>query len=258
MKAILSAILLATLPPATFPAMAGDKPTIVLVHGAFADSSSWNRVTSALHRQGYEVRAVANPLRGVEYDARYLDDTLRAIDGPVVLVGHSYGGLVIGEAADAGRHVRALVFVSAFAADVGETAASLSSMDPGSTLGSALAKPVPLYGGGVDLYIGNVPFPEQFAADVPKEEAALMAVAQRPITEAALNEPARRARWKSVPSWFIYGDADRNIPASVLGFMAARANARGEVVIEGGSHVVMVSHPDLVAKTIIEAASNAE
>jgi pimeloyl-ACP methyl ester carboxylesterase len=246
----LAGVLAAVLPLAN----AGDKPTIVLVHGAFADGASWNGVTSILRKQGYPVVAVANPLRSVHGDASYLGDVLHTIQGPVVLVGHSYGGLVIGETATSGHDVTGLVFVAAFAADTGETAATLSAKDPGSTLGPALAPPVKLADGNVDLYIRQDLFPEQFAADVAKEEAALMAASQRPVTELALNDPAKHASWKTTPSWFIYGDADRNIPASVLGFMADRASSRKTVVMEGASHVVMVSHPRAVAELIIEAA----
>jgi len=247
---LLASILAAALPLAK----AADKPTIVLVHGAFADGASWNRVSSILRQQGYPVVAVANPLRSVQGDARYLDDTLHGIDGPVVLVGHSYGGLVIGETTTAGDKVSALVFVAAFAADAGETAAGLSAKEPGSTLGQALAAPTRLADGAVDLYIRQDLFPEQFAADVGKAEATLMAAAQRPVTELALNDPAKRASWKTTPSWFIYGDADRNIPPAVMGFMAKRADSRKTVVVKGASHVVMVSHPDAVADLIIEAA----
>lgn len=234
-----------------------NKPTVVLVHGAFADASSWNGVTGILRQQGYPVVAVANPLRSVQGDARYLDDVLDAIEGPVVLVGHSYGGLVIGEATTRGRDVAGLVFVAAFAADTGETAAGLSAKEPGSTLGQALAPPVKLADGGVDLYIRQDLFPDQFAADVARDEAALMAASQRPVTEVALNDPAQRASWKGTPSWFVYGDGDRNIPASVLGFMATRANSRKTIVVEGASHVVMVSHPRAVAELIVEAANGA-
>lgn len=247
--------LMAVLPPRA--CAKEDKPTIVLVHGAFADASSWNRVAAMLREQGYPVVAVANPLRGVGGDAAYLGDIIDAIRRPVVLVGHSYGGLVIGETATAARDVRALVFVAAFAAEAGETAAGLSSRAPGSTLGQALDPPVVLAGGGVDLYIRQEAFGDQFAADVPRDAAALMAISQRPVTEAALNEPARLATWKRVPSWFIYGDQDKNIPPSVLGFMADRAGSKRTIVMEGASHVVMVSHPRVVAELIIEAAQGA-
>ena len=231
-----------------------DKPTIVLVHGAFAEASSWNGVVAILQKQGYPVVAVANPLRSVKDDARYLGDIIASIKTPVVLVGHSYGGLVIGEIADPGRNIKGLVFVAAFAAEVGETAAGLSGKFPGSSLGSALAPPVALSGGGNDLYIRQDKFHGQFAADVPEADANLMAASQRPVTEAALNEPAGATAWKRIPSWFVYGDQDKNIPAAALGFMAERANSKETVVVPGASHVVMVSHPQAVADLILIAA----
>ena len=232
-----------------------DKPTIVLVHGAFAESSSWNGVVKTLERDGYPVVAVANPLRSLKGDAKYVASIVSTIQTPVVLVGHSYGGSVISEAATGNRNVKALVYVAAFAPEAGETAAGLSSKFPGSTLGPTLAAPVPLPGGGKDLYIKQERFRAQFAADVPKDTAALMAATQRPITEAALNEPSGPPDWKSIPSWFIYGTGDLNIPEAAHSFMAERANSKETVVIKGGSHVVMVSHPDAVAKIIEQAAA---
>ena len=234
-----------------------NKPAIVLVHGAFADSSSWNGVVKILEKDGYPVVAVANPLRGVKNDAGYVADILGSIKSPVVLVGHSYGGSVISEAADGHANVKALVYVAAFAPDAGETAAQLAGKFPGSSLGPTLAPPVTLSSGGKDLYIQQDKFHEQFAADVPKAEARLMAAAQRPIEEAALNEVQTGAAWKKVPSWFIYGDGDKNIPAEALAFMAARAHSQGTVVIKGASHVVMVSHPEPVARLIEKAAAKA-
>lgn len=230
------------------------KPTIVLVHGAFAEASSWNGVVAILQKQGYPVVAVANPLRSVKGDAQYLGDIVDSIKGPVVLVGHSYGGLVTGGLAVARRDIKGLVFVAAFAAEVGETAAGLSGKFPGSSLGSALAPPVALTGGGNDLYIREDKFHDQFAADLPAEDAKLMAASQRPVTEGALNEPASATGWKQIPSWFIHGDQDRNIPLEALNFMAERAHSRKTVVVPGASHVVMLSHPQAVADLIIAAA----
>jgi pimeloyl-ACP methyl ester carboxylesterase len=230
------------------------KPTVVLVHGAFADSSSWNGVAGILQKDGYRVVAAANPLRSVAGDAAYVSDVVKSIEGPVVLVGHSYGGSVITAAANGRDNVKSLVYVAAFAPDEGETAAELAGKFPGGTLGSALAAPVKLADGGVDLYIDQAKFHEQFAHDVPADEAALMAVGQRPVTEAALNEKAGKPAWKSLPSWFVYGSADKNIPAKVLGFMAERAGSKHTVVVDGASHVVMVSQPQAVADLIEEAA----
>ncbi|WP_457585311.1 alpha/beta fold hydrolase [Ensifer canadensis] len=233
-----------------------NKPTIVLVHGAFADSSSWNQVISRLEMHGYSIVAVANPLRGVKRDGDYVRQAIKRIKTPIVLVGHSYGGSVISNAAAGLENVKALVFVAAFAPEVGESAVDLSGKFPGSTLAPALGEPVTLANGeGKDLYIDQRKFPEQFAADVPLAEAKLMAATQRPITDAALAEPAAKTAWKEKPSWFIHGDADRNIPPHALRWMAERANSRKTVVVRGGSHVVMVSHPGQVAKLIEEAAS---
>jgi pimeloyl-ACP methyl ester carboxylesterase len=230
------------------------KPTIVLVHGAFADASSWNGVIEILEKDGYPVIAAANPLRGVASDARYVADIVSGIGSPDVLVGPSFGGSVISEAAAGDANVKALVYVAAFAPEVGETAAGLAGRFPGSTLAPTLAAPVALSGGGKDLYIRQEKFHDQFAADVSNAEAKLMAAEQRPVTEAALNEAQTAAAWKDVPSWFIYGDKDRNIPPQASAFMADRAHSRKTVVVKGGSHVVMVSNPGPVAK-LIEAAA---
>ncbi|WP_244620141.1 alpha/beta hydrolase [Mesorhizobium sp. NFR06] len=232
-------------------------PVIVLVHGAFADASSWNGVVKILEKDGYPVVAAANPLRGVASDAQYVADIVSGIASPVVLVGHSYGGSVISETADRHANVKALVYVAAFAPDVGETAAGLSGKFPGSTLAPTLAPPVPLSGGGKDLYIQQEKFHDQFAADVSGAEAKLMAATQRPITEAALNEAQTAAAWKKIPSWFIYGGRDKNIPPEASAFMAERAHSRETVVIKGASHVVMVSNPEPVARLIEKAATEA-
>lgn len=233
------------------------KPTIVLVHGAFAESSSWNNVIKVLQRHGYSTVAVANPLRSVSGDAGVVGSVLSSIHSSIVLVGHSYGGSVISAAANGHDNVKALVYVSAFAPDVGETAFRLSGKFPGSTLGAALDAPVSLPDGGMDLYIKHDRFHEQFAADVSEAEAKLMAATQRPIAEAAGNEPSPEPAWKKISAWFIYGDRDWNIPPQVLAFMAKRANSQETVVIAGASHVVMVSNPEAVA-AIIEHAANAD
>jgi pimeloyl-ACP methyl ester carboxylesterase len=228
--------------------------TIVLVHGAFADSSSWNGVITRLQKDGYKTVAVANPLRSVSTDARYVSDVVDSIPGPVVLVGHSYGGQVISNAARGHSNIKSLVFVAAFAPDKGEAAADLAGKLPGGTLGEALAPPVKLAGGGVDLYIDQTKFHDQFAHDVTAAEAATMAAGQRPITEGALTEKSGEPAWKSLPSYFVYGDGDKNIPAQALGYMAERAGSKRTIVADGASHVVMVSQPQLVADLIKEAA----
>jgi pimeloyl-ACP methyl ester carboxylesterase len=246
--ALLAAI---TLSPAAF---AADKPTVVLVHGAFADASSWNGVVDILQKDGYTVVAAANPLRGVKTDATYIGDVLAGIDAPVVLVGHSYGGSVITEAAEGHANVKALVYVAAFSPEVGESAGGLSGKFPGSTLGPALAPPVPLSGGDKDLYVQQDKFPAQFAGDLPVKQAKVMAAEQRPITAGALNEAETAAAWKHIPSWHIYGSKDKNIPAEAMKFMAERAKSKKTVVVDGASHVVMISHPKEVA-ALVEAAA---
>ena len=231
------------------------KPTVVLVHGAFADSSSWNGVVKILEKDGYPVIAAANPLRSVKGDAQSVADVLASVKTPVVLVGHSYGGPVISEAAYGNANVKALVYVAAFAPEKGETAAELSGRFPGSTLGPTLSAPVELSDGGKDLYIQQDKFHDQFAADVSQADAKLMAATQRPVTVAALNEAATEPAWKTVPSYFVYGDQDKNIPAQALAFMAERAHSKQTVVVKGASHVVMVSNPKAVASLIETAAA---
>jgi pimeloyl-ACP methyl ester carboxylesterase len=232
-----------------------NKPTIVLVHGAFAESSSWNGVLTRLITKGYPTVAVANPLRGVSSDADYVASVLKDISGPIVLVAHSYGGSVTTNAVKDNQNVKALVYVAGFAPEAGETAAELSGRYPGSTLTPTLAPPVVLPDGGKDLYIQQDKFHAQFAADVAASEAQLMASTQRPITEAAFNEASGAPAWKSIPSWFIYGDRDLNIPAALHAFMAERANSKETVAVSGASHVVMISHADAVAEIIEHAAT---
>lgn len=231
-----------------------NKPTIVLVHGAFAGSSSWGAVISQLEHDGYRVLAAANPLRGVASDGAAVAAVVRSIEGPVVLVGHSYGGPVITEAANGSVNVKALVYVAGFAPDTGESSLTLSEKFPGSTLGDALVT-VPLPEGGDDLYIRSDKFHAQFAADVSASQAAVMAATQRPVALAALQETSRESAWKVLPSYMIYGTQDRNIPPAVMQFMAERAHARRTIVVEGASHAIMVSHPDYVAALIEEAAA---
>lgn len=231
------------------------KPTVVLVHGAFADSSSWNGVIALLERDGYTVVAAPNPLRGVRADADVVGALVKSIEGPVVLVGHSYGGSVISEAAEQAPNVKALVYVAAFAPEAGETALGLTGKFPGSTLAPALAPAVKLADGGRDLYILQARFHDQFAADVPEPAARLMAAGQRPIAEAALSEAATAPAWKHIPAWFVYGDKDRNIPPAALAFMAERAKSRQTLVVKGASHVVMVSNAPAVAGLIEKAAA---
>jgi pimeloyl-ACP methyl ester carboxylesterase len=229
-------------------------PTVVLVHGAFAESASWNGVIEKLYAHGVEAVAVANPLRTLSGDAGYLRDVIAALGKPVVLVGHSYGGMVITEAAAENPSVLGLVYVSAFAPDTGESAIDLSGSFPGSTLGDALVA-YPLSSGGNELRIQLDKFHDQFAADVEVPVAGKMGRTQRPVTEAALSEalPTDQPAWKSLPSWFVFGAEDRNIPVAALRSEAERAGARGVREIAGASHAVSVSQPAAVADTILDA-----
>jgi pimeloyl-ACP methyl ester carboxylesterase len=236
-------------------ANAADKPTVILVHGAFAESNSWDAVTRKLIDDGYAVIGVANPLRGVRSDADYLSAIVASTRGPVILVGHSYGGMVISNATSIQNNIKGLVFVSAFAPESGETVAQLADKFPGSTLGTALGPPVELPGGGKDLYIDQSKFRKQFAADVPVATAKLMAAGQRPVAQAVLEEASGKPVWRDIPSWFIYGGDDRNIPSASMAWMAARAGAKKTIVVRGASHVVMVSNPALVTRLIEDAAS---
>lgn len=232
------------------------KPVVVLVHGAFADSSSWNDVIDKLEAESLEVVAVANPLRSLTGDAQYVRDVIAGIGKPVVLVGHSYAGMVITQAAAGNDSVVGLVYVCAFAPDHGESAFALSTKFPGSTLGDALIA-YPVASGGNEFAIRQDLYAEQFAADVPLSHATVMAVTQRPATEAALSEglPAETPAWKTIPSWFAIGGADRNIPAELQRFEAERAGARGTREIADGSHALAVSNPGAVTDTILAAVS---
>ncbi len=231
------------------------KPTIILVHGAFAESASWERVIDPLLDAGHPVIAAANPLRGVTSDAKTVSDLIRTVEGPIVLVGHSYGGMVVSNVdADAGEIV-GLVYVCAFAPEAGEDAISLAARFPGSSLGEAL-RPIPHGDGTTDLVIDKERFQAQFCADVDAETAARMACTQRPATQEALSEPSGESPlWKQVPSWFLIGEEDRNIPAELQHFMADRAGSRRTVAIEGASHAAGVSQPQATSDLILEAAA---
>lgn len=228
--------------------------TIVLVHGAYAESSSWDGVVPALQAAGHRVIAFANPLRSLTSDAALLSALVQSLDGPVVLAGHSYGGAVITNVDPGDTPVSALVYVAAFALDAGESAADASALVPGSTLGETQTT-VPTGDGGLDTYIDPEKYHHQFVADAPADVATLMAVTQRPVTVAALNGRSGPAPlWRTVPSWFVYGELDRNIPAGAHAVMAERARARAVTVVPGGSHAVGVSHPVEVGSVILEAA----
>ncbi|PMR61740.1 alpha/beta hydrolase [Verrucosispora sp. ts21] len=231
------------------------KPTVVLVHGAFADSSSWNDVVVRLQRDGYPVLAASNPLRDLASDAAYVRSVLDSVGGPIVLAGHSYGGTVLSSAAAGHPNVKALVYLAALAPDRGESTAELLSMFPGNTLGQNLkAVPYPLPGGGTgtDLYVDPAAFHKHFAADVPAKVARLMAATQRPAATTALETKATVAAWRTIPSWALIATEDRAIPLATQRFMARRAGSH--TVEVKASHAVTVSQPDRVAKLITQAA----
>ena len=234
--------------------MSEQKPVVVLVHGAFAESASWNGVIQQLQAKSIEAVAVANPLRSVAGDSAYVRDVIAGIGRPVVLVGHSYGGFVITEAGAGNDAVVGLVYVDAFAPDHGETAFDLSGKFPGSTLGEAL-NAYPVASGGNELAIKPELFHHQFCGDVSAEQAALMAATQRPVTQAALTDalPTEKPAWTTTPSWFVISDQDLNIPVAAHRYFAERAGSRGTREVAGGSHALSVSQPAAVAATILEA-----
>lgn len=239
------------------PAAPTDQPTVVLVHGAFADSSSWNPVISKLEAAGYPVIAAANPLRGLAVDAEYVRSVVQSVPGPVVLAGHSYGGSVMSQAADGLANVKALVYIASFILEEGESTGQLAAKFPGGELGPALdTVPFPGPGGqeGSDLYIKQDEFRRVFAADVAEDVTALMAATQRPIAAAALEESATKAAWKSIPSWNMVTTEDLAIPAESMRFMGQRANSH--TVEIKASHAVTVSQPDAVADLINQAADS--
>jgi len=235
----------------------GSQATVVLVHGAFAESASWNDVISRLQDQGHTVIAAANPIRSVSGDAEFVASIFEAVEGPIVAVGHSYGGTVITNAVRDNENVEALVYVAGYAPEEGESALELSGRFPGSTLGDTLWT-VPLSDGSTDLYIQQEKYHGQFAEDVPAEQTTLMAVGQRPLRDVAANEASGPPAWKSIPSWFVFGELDKNIPVAAHRFMAERAGAREVMEIEGASHAVGVSHPEEVTDVILRALKDIE
>jgi pimeloyl-ACP methyl ester carboxylesterase len=231
------------------------RPTVVLVHGAFADASGYAGVIRELQTRGAEVRAPMNPLRSLAFDAGAVARYTNSIDGPVILVGHSYGGAVISQAAPVVNNVIALVFLSAFAPDVGESCASVQEPFPPSLLAStSVPTPYDAPGapGGPDLFIKIQDFHQTFCADLPDEVAAPMAVSQRPLSAAALTEKATKAGWKNLPAWYMVSGQDNAIPPDCERFMAKRMNANVESVAEG-SHAAFIAHPDVAAGLILKA-----
>ena len=241
---------------ATDKPSADAKPTIVLVHGAFADASSWNGVIERLQRQGYTVIAPANPLRGVTADSAYTASLLGQIDGPLLLAGHSYGGAVITNAAASAPNVVGLVFVAAFAPDEGEALGAVENGSKDSILNAALVQYH--YPNGpdgetsVEFAINPALLQEAFAADLPAEQTALMAATQRPIAAAAFSDTSGPPAWRTLPSWAVVGTGDKAIGADLVRSMAQRAGA--DIIEVEGSHVIMVSQPQAVTDHILKAA----
>jgi pimeloyl-ACP methyl ester carboxylesterase len=235
------------------------RPTIVLVHGAWADASGFTGQIRALKDRGFRAIGFANPLRALADDARYLADFLRSLTGPLVLVGHSYGGAVISAAATGNEQVKALVFFSGWMPDEGESIAQVFEKNSeGSLVGPAI-RPLPFTGpegseGGQDLYLDPEEFHAAFAADVDRGTSDVMAATQRPWTGAAFGEPSGPPAWKTLPCWYLLCTEDRAIPAALQRFMAERANARIQEV--SASHASMVSQPEAATQIILQAAES--
>jgi pimeloyl-ACP methyl ester carboxylesterase len=230
------------------------RPTVVLVHGAFADGSSWNGVIERLQAKGISVTAPANPLRGLSADSEYLEGVLHRLDGPVVLVGHSYAGAVISNAAKRASNVVGLVFVAAFAPDESEVLGQVTPTSKDSILMPALVphEYATVRGAtAVEFVVDPAKFHDVFAADVPPQTAAVMAATQRPVADAAFSDPATAPAWKDRPSWAVVATGDRAAGADLTRSMAQRAGATITEVV--GSHVVMVSQPEAVTEVIVQA-----
>jgi pimeloyl-ACP methyl ester carboxylesterase len=229
------------------------KPAIVLVHGAWADASSWNGVVSSLTDAGFTVYAPPNPLRGLASDAASIATFLKTVPGPIILVGHSYGGAVISVASPGDPKIKALVFIDAFAPASGESCLSILASAPPPP--KDLFTPVPFQtssGGDADLYLAPKYYGAVFASDIPAPIATVMAITQRPITASALNEKAPEAEgWKTIPSWFVVGDVDNVIPPSIQLSMANRAKAH--ITHVHGAHPSMIEHPEATVAAILAA-----
>lgn len=243
--------------PADLPAPVGPRPTIVIEHGAFADASGFAGVIERLQERGYTVLAPPDPLRGLPQDSDYLQAFLATISGPIVLVGHSYGGAVITNAATGNPNVKALVYLAAYALDEGETVAAANSLGGGTTdlLAHIVVRPYPgAPAGDADGYIDPAYFRQLFAQDVPAATAAEMAASQRPAALSALAEPSGPPAWKTIPTWYMVAADDHTIPPQAERVMASRAHAY--TVVIASSHAVMVSHPDAVTSLILAAAAH--
>ncbi len=237
----------------------GSRPTVVLVHGAFADASSWNGVVERLQAEGVQVTAPPNPLRGISIDSAYIASFLGQIPGPVIAVGHSYGGAVITNAATGAGNVVGLVYVAAFAPEEGETLGGIEQDSKDSVLNTALMQLQYPTGQGaetaVEFAIDSEKLHDAFAADLPAEQAAVMAATQRPAAELAFSEPTGAPAWKNLPSWAVVPTGDKAAGTDVLRSMAERAGAT--ITELEGSHVIMMSQPQAVADAIMAALATA-
>ena len=236
--------------------MADETPTVVLVHGAFADASSWNGVVELLQAKGVKVTAPPNPLRGIAIDSAYIAGVLSQIRGPILAVGHSYGGAVLTNAATNAENVLGLVYVAAFAPDEGEVLGEVTAGSKDSVLDTALVPlNYPLGDGGsaVEFAIDPAKFHDAFAADLPAEQSAVLAATQRPVAEAAFSEPSGPPAWKRLPSWAAVASADTAAGTDVIHSMAERAGAT--ITQLEGSHVIMISQPQAVTDVILKALS---
>ena len=256
--ALLVGLALALVAPGTAPARtAKPKPTVVLVHGAFADASGWNGVVKRLQRRGYRVLAPPNPLRGVSADAAYLRGVLATIEGPIVLAGHSYGGMVITNAAKGDPDVQALVYIAAYAPAEGDTVMGLSAMAPGAMVGPETLdiRPFPAPDGsqGLEGSIKPAAFRRIFAADLPAKAVAVMAASQRPASLAALTEPSGPPAWADIPSWYLVAGRDNTIGTANERLMARKIGAT-TIELPRSSHVAMISHPSRTTRLILRAA----
>ncbi|WP_329530427.1 alpha/beta hydrolase [Streptomyces sp. NBC_01450] len=243
------------------------KPTVVLVHGAWSDSAGWSKVVKRLQADGYPVTAPATPLRSLSGDAAYLADYLKTIHGPIILVGHSYGGAVITNAATNNPNVKALVYIAAFAPDKGESAASLSAKFPGSHLSDDPDAPVPTAinavpitqpdgSTAIDLYLKPDKYRDVFLSNrLSRSAAAELAATQRPVTAQALGEPSGTPAWKTIPSWYLVARSDHAIPAAAEQFMASRAHAHTTVL--NAPHAAQMTNPKAVTKLVEQAAATA-
>lgn len=232
---------------------AAAKPTIILVHGGFSDGSIWNQVRERLTSRGFTVMIAAPPLRDPQSDAISLAALMRTVDGQVVLVGHSYGGVIISNACRLVANVASLVFVAGLAPVADESVSHLLGLFPGSALPEALT-PAPRLDGGVDFYVRQDLYGEVFAAGAAPGVIANMAMSQRPVAAEVLNEPSRQPMWHEYPCWFIFGEADRSLPPDLHHFLAQRAGAVEAVAAPGAPHALPITHPEPVAELIVRAA----